>query len=151
MPRELTTHDSHPHWSPLVKAALWRVPGMVAVWGLFGVVVGVLAAPGSGPIALAAGITAGLIVMVPFGILLALGGGKWKDSLVGGLLGLVVAPMLARVAPTPGVQVVPFAIVTGGIVGATVVTAFYRIPRLVFGLFRSSPATHPAAEEAVAA
>lgn len=123
---------------PLVRATVQRIPGMLAVWLGFGVITGVATAPGVGPIAVAAGITAGIIVLTPFGLFLALVGGRWMASLAAGLLGMVLVPSIVRVADlSPGVSLVPLGLVFGGIAGATVVTACYRLPRLLMTLGRA--------------
>ena len=150
MHQEMSSPDATQLWYPLVRAALRRIPGMAAVWAGFGVACGVLAAPGAGPIAIAAGVTAGMIVLVPFGIALAIAGGKWRDSLVGGLLALALVPLVAGIGAPSGASLVPVALVFGGIVGATVVTAMYRLPRVVFGLARRAYASGERVEKPVA-
>ncbi len=145
MKQEMTPPDVWQLPSALLRAVLRRMPGMVAVWAGFGVVSGVLTAPSVGPIAVAAGVTAGLIVLVPFGAVLALAGGRWRDSLVGGVFGLVLAPLAAGLGVASGTSLVPVALVFGGIVGATVVTVFYRLPRLILAAASGDRVEQPVA------
>jgi hypothetical protein len=106
---------------------------MLGVWGLIGSAVGVLTAQTPGPVGIVAGIIAGMIVFTPIGAVLTLAGARARDSLFGAVLGLVLASVLAGfgTAPVLPVSVVPFGLLFGALVGATVVTAFYRLPRLV--------------------
>jgi hypothetical protein len=150
MKREMTATEADHLWSALVRAAVRRMPGMVAVWAGFGVTCGVLTAPGTGPVAITAGVIAGLIVLTPFGIALALAGGKWRDSLVGGAFGLALVPLAAWAGVSTGTSLVPVGLVFGGIVGATVVTACYRLPRLVLAAARPLPASGRRVEKPVA-
>jgi hypothetical protein len=51
------------------------------------------------------------------------------------LFGMVLAPVLGPlVGLSPGVPLAPLGLIMGGIVGATVVTALYRLPRALFAL-----------------
>lgn len=128
------TRDVAPHPSGgAVRAALRRLPRMVVVWGVIGSAVGVLTAQTPGPIGIIAGVIAGVIVLAPVGAVLALAGGRARDSLIGAGAGLALAYGLAGLgaAPSTPVSVVPFGILAGALIGATVVTAFYRLPLLV--------------------
>lgn len=135
---------------PFVHAALGRLPGMIAVWAGFGVVAGVLAAPGAGPVAVVAGAVAGLIVLTPLGAALAVAGGKWRDSLAGGALGLALVPAAVWAGVSTGPSLAPVALVFGGTVGATVVTVCYRLPRLLLAAARPRVASGHGVEETVA-
>ena len=133
------TRDFTPNlWGGAVRAAVWRLPGMLVVWGLIGSAVGVLTAQAPGPIGIIAGLIAGVIVLTPVGAVLTLTGGRARDSLVGAGVGLVLAFVLAGfgAAPVGSVAVVPFGILAGALIGATVVTAFYRLPQLVLSAGR---------------
>ena len=122
----------------VVRSALKRLPGMLVVWGAIGVAVGVLTTQTPGPIGIVAGIIAGMIVITPLGPLLTLMGGRARESMLGAVLGVVVVPALARLVelPVTSVSLAPFGLVLGALVGATVVTAFYRLPLLVLSVSR---------------
>jgi hypothetical protein len=136
----VTPYPSRSAAGSIVRDVARRIPGMMAVWVGFGVLTGVSTAPGAGPIALAAGVIAGLIVLTPLGVVLAVVGGQWKGSLAGGLAGLTGVPVLGGVADVPAASLVPVALIFGGLVGATVVTAFYTLPRVVLAAVRGSAA-----------
>jgi hypothetical protein len=106
---------------------------MLVVWGLIGSAVGLLTTPASGSVGVVAGIIAGLVVLTPVGVMLTLAGGRARDSLGGAGLGLALAfgSVGLGAGPAVPVAVVPFGLLAGALVGATVVTAFYRLPRLV--------------------
>jgi hypothetical protein len=120
-------------WYAVLRPAMRRLPGMLGVWAMIGVAVGILTTPGPNPVGVVAGIIAGLIVMTPLAVVLTFIGGRGRDSLLGGLMGLALVPALVRFGDLPITQVppVPFGIVLGALIGTTVVTAFYRFPRLV--------------------
>ena len=119
--------------SPTGGEALRRVLGMAGVWLVFGAAVGALTVPKPDTIGVVAGVIAGVVVLLPAGLVLACVGGRGRDSAAGGLLGLVVVPAVWHLAalPLPPSWAAPFGRPFGGIVGATVVGAFYRLPRLI--------------------
>jgi hypothetical protein len=106
---------------------------MLVVWSLIGSTVGVLTVPTSGPIGIVAGGIAGLVVIAPLGIPLTFAGGRAREALFGAGAGLVLGFGLAEfgAGSVIPVSVVPFGILVGGLIGATAVTAFYRLPQLV--------------------
>jgi hypothetical protein len=120
--------------------SLWqfgrRVLATAFVWTGFGLVVGVLIAP-PGPIGAVAGCIAGMIVLTPLGVLLGLIGGRWKETLLCGLVGFVLGTTGGAWGDAARTGYFAAAgLVYGGVVGATFVSLFYRLPRLVFGLIR---------------
>jgi hypothetical protein len=119
--------------SPTGREAWRRVLGMAAVWLVFGAAVGVLTAPKPDAIGVVAGVIAGVVVLLPLGLVLTCVGGRGRDSTAGGLLGLIVVPAVWHLAalPLPPAWAAPFGLLFGGIVGATAVGVFYRLPRLV--------------------
>src|SRR6266498_3671359 len=110
MSQATATSDGWLQEYPAVRASLRQMPAMAAVWAGFGVLTGVLTAPGTGPVAIAAGVIAGLIVLTPFGVVLAVCGGKWRDSLACGLLGLGLVPLFRELGVTTGTSLVPVAL-----------------------------------------
>ena len=127
-----------------VRAAFRRVPAMAAVWLGFGVILGVCMAPASNPIGIAAGITAGIIVYPPVGVLLALAGGRWRESLLGGTVGLALAGIVVVVGGRPnGAYLAAFGVTFGGLLGGTLLTVAYRLPRLALGFLRTQFAGSP--------
>lgn len=117
---------------PAFRNMLRRLVGMLAVWVGIGVVLGLLAGHGTGLIALAASLTAGIIVMVPVGVLLTLVGGRRDESLSGGVIGLIGGAAVGVIArQTDPRQFAVLGMVCGALLGATVIAAFYRLPRLI--------------------
>jgi hypothetical protein len=130
-----------------LRAAARRIAAMSLLWLGFGVAAGVLTAPQNTPLGIAAGIVAGMIVLPPVGALLGAIGGRWKESMAGGTLGLAMCTAYALAQARPDAAgVAAFGLILGGLVGATVVTALYRLPRLVLGgvrqLMRSDDRLH---------
>jgi hypothetical protein len=144
---------SPPQPPTFLWATIYRIPGTASVWALFGVAAGVQIAPAaSGPIMIAAMIVAGLIVYVPLGVLLAVIGAKWKETLCGGAIGMVVALIMALVSARPDAdQLAAFGLTFGGLVGGTFLNFAYRLPRLVFSQLRKLMTSPAPAERAVAA
>ena len=136
--RAETSTAAEPTASPAetFRATLRRMPGMIAVWLGFGVLLGFVSPAGTGPIGVAAGATAGVIVLTPMGVMLALLGGRWRETLAGGLLGLLIVPHVASVPGLTPRLMNAFGLIFGGIVGATAVTALYRFPRLLWSVAR---------------
>jgi hypothetical protein len=139
-----TPAEQSPAQTDAVRAALRRMPGMVLVWLGFGVLLGFVAPSAPGKVAMAAAATAGVIVLTPMGVVLALVGGRWRESLAGGLLGLLVVPYLMSMPGLEPRMMNAFGLIFGGIIGATVLTVLYRLPRLLWSF--AHPAAHtPAA------
>ena len=113
----------------------WRVLDMTLLWIVFGTIVGLgLAGPGNGPIGLVAFVMAGWIVMTPMGAVLGLLGGRWQESAFTGLAGLCLAQIFAWMFASQ--QIVMFSnvgLIYGGIVGATFLGMFYRLPLWFIG------------------
>src|SRR5262245_20735733 len=124
--------------SPTGRERLRRVLGMAAVWLVFGSAVGMLTAPKPDTIGVVAGVIAGVVVLVPVGLALACVGGRGRDSAAGDLLGLTVVPAAWHLAALPlsPAWAAPFGLLFGGIVGATAVGVFYRLPRLLLSAGR---------------
>ena len=119
------------------RDVLRRLPALVGVWLAFGGVLGVALSPAHGPIGIAAGIVAGLIVYSPVGVLLALVGAKWDESLFGGVFGLLAAAAVVFVGQrTDAAYIAAFGVTFGGLLGGTFLTVAYRLPRLVVGRVR---------------
>jgi hypothetical protein len=135
---------------PVIWAAVRRVVAMTGVWMGFGVLVGVCLATGGNWGGYVANVLAGLNVLSPMGVLVA-AIGRWKESLVGGVLGLAAGTAFAVAQGQPDAgQAAAFGVIFGGLVGATVVTAFYRLPRLVIGALRRSGRSEGRVEHPVA-
>src|SRR4051812_2274486 len=102
-----------PPWHAAVRSARTRLPGMLVAWGAIGAAVGVLTAPVPGPVGIVAGVIAGLIVMVPMGVMLTLAGGRARESLLGGVLGVTLVPAVVRLGDlsVTSVSVVPFGLI----------------------------------------
>jgi hypothetical protein len=96
-----------------------RIKDMMLLWAGFGVVVGAVTAPGRGWIDLAAGVTAGLLVLVPAGLALALVGGRAAPALLGGAGGAAFGAVLGTFAALGGCQPLAVGLVAGAILGAT--------------------------------
>jgi hypothetical protein len=94
---------------------------MGLLWLGFGVIVGALSAPpGSEMTGLISGAIAGMIVMPFIGALLGLMGGKWQQTLFGGVFGLSLGTVLGLSNPSSELQVVAStSLVCGALVGAT--------------------------------
>jgi hypothetical protein len=111
-----------------------RVLATTLLWSVFGLIVGGLMAP-PGTIGLVANGVAGVIVLTPLGMLVGLLGGRWKETLLCGLIGISVGAMRGAWGDADGAAFsAAVGLVCGGIVGATFVSVFYRLPRLVVGL-----------------
>jgi hypothetical protein len=114
-----------------VRMILGRVGVSAMIWSGFGLVVGMCTAPDSRPISVVASLIAGVIVLAPVGAVTGLFGGRWQELLVGGTLGLAGGVLLAVVRGEPVGYMAALGVVFGGLVGATVVSTFWRLPRLL--------------------
>lgn len=116
-----------------------RIVCTTAVWVGMGVVLGLLAGTGTGFIGFAAAVSAGVILLGPLGLVLALTGAKWNECLtgatVGMVLGVAVSLLLGRPEPNRGGAV---GLICGGLFGATAINLFYRLPRYVAAKYRSA-------------
>jgi hypothetical protein len=117
-----TTDRLTPFFS--LRAVGANVLRMTLLWLAFGPVVGVLSSPlEEGFARIVAGVIAGMIVCLPFGVFLGLIGGQWRESLVGGVAGLTLG---VGVGVASGVSELMAAgnvgLVGGALVGATIFT-----------------------------
>jgi hypothetical protein len=125
-------HEEQNDTPTMMGSVFRRAVSMTLSWMLMGVMLGLLGTRGSGVIGLAASLTAGVILMTTAGLLLSATGGRWDESLVGGMLGMVfgvsVAFIMGRSDPRESIAL---GLTSGAFLGATAVTVFYRLPRLV--------------------
>ena len=129
----MTRDNNEPKHSPL-RAVLQRLMTMGLAWMLMGLLLGMVAGRGSGLIGFVAALTAGAVVLTPVGLLLGLIGARASESLIGGILGLAVGVGAALLLGQPNPRDLAAAgLTTGAVIGATVVAAFYRLPRLIAG------------------
>jgi hypothetical protein len=113
------------------------VLAMTLLGSVFGAMVGILLAP-PGPIGLVAGGLAGLVVLMPLGMVLGMAGGRWQEMLWCGAIGLALGILAGAVGDPARIRLfAAIGLVYGAIVGATFVTVFFRLPRLVVGLLRT--------------
>jgi hypothetical protein len=103
---------------PTPRELIRRMLAMAALWLLFGMVAGCILMPDS-VISLLSGAIAGAIVLPWLGLILGMLGGTVRQSLVGGLTGLLVA-MFAAILSGSGFQPynLDLCLIIGGIVGA---------------------------------
>jgi hypothetical protein len=88
-------------------------------------------------VALVANIIAGMLLLPPLGLVLGLIGGRWNESLLGGLLGLTCGMAGRLVLPGMGVtSLASFGLLFGGMMGATLPLIFRLIRRHVFATGR---------------
>ena len=104
-----------------LRALRDKVVCMTLLWLSFGVVVGILAAPPErGIVGMLAGAIAGMIVFPFLGAFLGLIGGQWRETLLGGISGLILGFTLGVASGVPDLQpVANLGIVGGALVGAT--------------------------------
>ncbi len=132
-------HLPTPPVIPMQETLARRVLTTMFLWVGFGIFLGVLTAPaGRGLIPIIAGAVAGVIVLSPLGIFFGLLGGSRRITLVSGVVGLglglgVDLTGVVRDGPSPAAV----GLLMGGLIGATVVSLYYRLPRLVLVLVRS--------------
>src|SRR5262245_48238850 len=81
---------------PPLRVVVKRVLAMMALWMGFGTVVGSSLMPGN-PVGILSGVIAGAIVLPWIGMFLGLMGGLVKDSLVGGVNGMLVAALYGKI------------------------------------------------------
>jgi hypothetical protein len=102
---------------------------MACLWGLFGVLVGV--ATLSRPLNAAgviAGMVAGLIILVPLGVLLGLAGGRPGLTLVGGVGGTGLGAVTGLLAGAPDApHLASMGLISGAVTGATLHLVFWTL------------------------
>ena len=94
---------------------------MTLLWLGFGVFVGVLSAPpGGGALAIVSGAIAGMIVLPFMGAFLGLIGGNWRETLLGGITGLIVGAYVDLMnGQLELLSIAKVGLVGGAIIGAT--------------------------------
>jgi hypothetical protein len=92
---------------------------MALLWAALGAVVGIGTAPGQEMVDLAAGITAGVIVLLPVGLLLGLLGSQARLALLGSMAGAVFGAAVGTVVGPAGLSPVLVGLVGGAIMGGT--------------------------------
>jgi hypothetical protein len=93
---------------------------MVLVWLLLGALVGPgCAPPDSGVVGIISGILAGLLVLPFLGVPLGLLGGRARESLLGGVCGLLVGTAVGLLGEGAILAKVNPCLIAGGLVGAT--------------------------------
>jgi hypothetical protein len=112
-----------------------RVAQMACLWGLFGLVVGVATLPGApNVVGVVAGMVAGLLVLLPFGVSLGLLGGEPGPTLFGGVSGAGLGVVTGLLSATGGTaHVASVALLGGAAAGATLHLASSGF----FALFRA--------------
>lgn len=128
-----------PSW---LRETATRVGASVLVWCAFGIVVGLFTAPEPTPIGVTAGLLAGLIVLAPVGVVAGLIGGRWLDMLIGGSLGAIGGIVAALVQGSAWGEPITLGLISGGLIGATFLTTFWRLPRMLKRLVRPRPSEH---------
>jgi hypothetical protein len=104
---------------------------MTLLWLGLGFLVGALSAPPErGIVAILAGAIAGMIVLPLIGAVLGFLGGKWRETLVGGVAGLMLGTLAGLFAggnPSDVRAFANMALVSGALVGATLVPLYTQI------------------------
>jgi hypothetical protein len=120
-PAALASAPARPGSSPLRARFGRRLGAMTLMWLGFALAAGALAMPpGGGAVAVIAGMLAGTIVLVPLGVVLGLVGGRWKETLVGGVGGLLLGLLTALLGGQAAIlSQGATGLVAGGLVGAT--------------------------------
>jgi hypothetical protein len=121
-----------------------RFLSMLVVWFTLGLMLGLLAGRGTGVVALAAALTAGTVIMTPLGLFFAALGGRWDDSLTGGITGMLlgVIPALLLSRPDPR-EAAALGLICGALLGTTAPMVFYHLPRAIMARLRQSIRGNP--------
>lgn len=99
-----------------------RVRDMMLVWLLFGIVLGLCSEPARGGtfIGVLSGVIAGLVVMLPLGVLLGLFGGEVKPTVLGGIAAATLGACIAAGCAMPNPHfILSLSLILGGLLGAT--------------------------------
>lgn len=119
-----------------------RVAWSTLAWFVLGIGAGVCLVPEPTVIGVIAGLLAGVIILTPVGVLMGLIGGRVSETLAGGGLGLAGGAVIALAQGGPMGQTIATGLISGGLAGATFISAFWRLPRLVRRLVRPQPSEH---------
>jgi hypothetical protein len=84
-----------------------------------------------GVIDLLAGVVAGIIVLSPVGVFLALLGARWQETLLCGAGGLTLGALAAKLLGLHHAFAASVGLILGALLGGTLVALFYRLPRLI--------------------
>jgi len=115
-----------------LQGLLRHAGNMTLLWLAFGVVVGTcLAPPGGGWVRLVSGTIAGMIVLPPIGLVLGMLGARWREALACGFVGLLLGALAAAATAGSVGYAAAFGLIFGGLLGATFLAFFYRLPRLL--------------------
>jgi hypothetical protein len=141
MAHESTQTAAAPAWILSLRSVAVAVLQMSLLWLGFGIVVGAASAlPDGDAIRIVSGIIAGMIVLPVIGALLGLIGGRWRETLIGGGAGLIVALGLGLATGQSALfAVTNVGLVSGAIVGATFLSFINHFRRA----FRSGVAHRP--------
>ena len=121
-----------------------RIGCSALIWCGFGIVVGICISPEPTVIGMIAGSIAGMIVLTPLGAILGMMGGRPFEVLSVGGVGLTVGSALGMVQGGDWRQWSAMGLIMGGLVGATFVPFFWRLPRLLSRFARDLYAKHQA-------
>jgi hypothetical protein len=119
--------------SPPTRVPLGRrVRNLILVWLGFSLLVGPASMPPeTGVIGVISGVIAGVILLVPMAVVLGLIGGLWKETLVGGLWGLIIGLGASLVGgQAEVVRGASTCLIAGALAGAT-------LPLMLDGLKKS--------------
>ena len=129
-----TVRSGEPAHVTALRGLALRARDLAVLWLAFGVVVGACTTPaGGGWVCLVAGAIAGIIVLTPVGMVLSLIGARPRETMVCGLGGLALGALAGMAGSAEVGPAAAFGLVFGGMVGATFVAFFYRLPRLLLG------------------
>jgi hypothetical protein len=117
---------------PVLRHLLANAARMTLLWLAFGILVGTGTTPPSeGWIGSIAGALAGIIVLAPVGMVLGLCGARRTESMAGGAGGLCLGALAGLVVSGEAGPLAWTGLIFGGLLGATFVAVFYRLPRLL--------------------
>jgi hypothetical protein len=118
---------------------------MSLVWLGFALYVGATSMlPGADVIGLVSGAIAGVIVLVPIGVVLGLLGGRWKETCIGGVSGLTIGGLAGLLTGQANALLVAnTGLVGGALLGATFSTLFHRVRAVVLALAVASRRATP--------
>ena len=121
-----------PETLSLLRSLLTNALRMSLLWAAFGVLVGVGTTPaGEGWIGPVAGAIAGVIVLAPIGMILGLFGARRVETSACAAGGLCVGGIAGLATSGDPIFLASSGLIFGGLLGATVVAVFYRLPRLL--------------------